>query len=211
MNKLFLIFLLLCSFSVLSQQLKLRVNYPEPRRGDEIALSVFLEEEDLATRPIEGDFKFNHYTQDTGSVSIGPISLTINGIKYTTDSVKVRVIEKLPNVDSGIWVRIVEFNQVEYLVIEERISYLKAKGSPIFIELVDYSINEAGLKVSLKSSSSFTQYIKDKYDENISVHYKISVFEIKKENFFKGNFKIGRQYFRDVEEGTKIPEIVIKK
>ena len=213
MNKTTLIFFILffSSFSLFSQNLKFELKFPEPRRGDEIILSVFLEEGGLATKPIDGDFKLRHYTQDTGSVSIGPISLTVNGRNYTTDSIKVRIIEKLPNVDSGVWIRVVKFNNVEYLIMEERISYQRAKGSPVFIGLSEYLINETGLKISMKSSSSYTQKIKDKYDEDKSVHYKISVFDIKKEDSLKGDFKIGRQYFRDVEEGINVPEVVIKK
>lgn len=57
-----------------------------------------------------------------GKSFIGPLEFELNGTKYTTNKVEYEVVDALPNIDKGIWIRKVTTGDSAFcIIIEQRI------------------------------------------------------------------------------------------
>ena len=231
--KIRIIIIILCFYSLtsFSQQLRLKLTYPSPRQGDEMVISVTFENPD-STYPIEGVFTFKQCTKDIGFMTIGPVSLKINGTHYTSNSLRIKVIEKLPDVASGFWLRTVKENNKEYLILEERVARNKKKpittdtlyygnskditknrmtmtGSE-FAALNYYAKKVPGLEFDYLNYSNASQYIGNK-DNMVESYYQITIYKIEKDKSFKGKFILDKNYFVNLPLDCKLPEIIIEQ
>lgn len=189
MRFIFLMAGLLC-FNLLSAQdtLRLLVDNPEPRIGDEVELSfsfnfftddlksqlsdeiemtnsssVFGGQSDKFTRVIE--FK------RAGKHKIGPFKFDFNGRMIMTDSIVITVAEKLP-FEEGVWIRLTSDQEGnKFLIVEQLIKNQS-----------DYSENEDG----------FSYTVGGKMDDNTEF---VEIDEIK-ENGVKINFRQSRSNTR---------------
>lgn len=138
MKHLFLFFALLFFGTVNAQDtLKLKINNPAPRVGDEIEISFSLE---FITQEIENQIKGDvivsndfyygtnpDYFRKTleftkaGEQTVGPFKFDFNGKTFVTDSVTISVDKKLP-FEEGVWIRVAQdgYGQ-KYLIIEQLI------------------------------------------------------------------------------------------
>jgi hypothetical protein len=129
---------LFSSISCYSQALKLDISLPQPRLGESFYLSF---SSDTLSKQIfnlePGKFKVNSYIALTGQETsfsvqlealkvgqneIGPLSFNFNGNIYKTNIIKFTVVDSLPNVNKGIWIRKVPIDDTTvYIMIDQRI------------------------------------------------------------------------------------------
>jgi hypothetical protein len=112
---------LLSSISCSSQTLKLNISLKQPRLGQSFYLSFssdtlskqififapskFKVSSYLALTVQETSFSAQLEALKTGQNEIGPLSFSFNGNTYKTDIIKFTVVDSLPNVNKGIWIR----------------------------------------------------------------------------------------------------------
>ncbi|GAB2819341.1 hypothetical protein [Ferruginibacter profundus] len=138
MKKLFLAFLfLVILFYGQAQTLQLSISNPQPRIGDEFELTL-----DIKTLKSEifksiadkvqivseyiagesGEMKIKVKALKKGINELGPLTLSLNGVAYTTNTISYEVIDPLPNVDRGLWFRKVKKSDSTFcIIIEQRI------------------------------------------------------------------------------------------
>ncbi len=138
MKKTVLLFLVFCSLSVLGQKkLNIEIDNPAPRVGQRVNFSInsdflndyFKEEFGDKVEFTGGKTVFGMQLNDFGRdiifneakrYQIGPFNFEFNGVKYTTNTIEVNVIPKLPMKD-GLWLRHTVFEGQNYLILEQLI------------------------------------------------------------------------------------------
>lgn len=117
--------------------LKLRVDNPQPRVGDQVRLFFSLKfiEEDLqnqlpqgvATNKASSIFGRSNNSlsraltyEKSGPHTIGPFHFHLNGKDIYTDSIVMDVLEELP-LEVGLWVRYATSNGKHYIIMEQMI------------------------------------------------------------------------------------------
>lgn len=138
MKKLYLAFLfLVISLYGQTQMLKLSISNPQPRIGDEFELAL-----DIKTLKSEifksisdkvkivseyiagenGEMKIKVTALKKGINELGPLTLSLNGVPYTTNKIFYEVVDPLPDVDKGLWFRKVKKSDSTFcIIIEQRI------------------------------------------------------------------------------------------
>lgn len=135
-----IILILLLPFTALSQTLHLEISTPQPRVGEDFTIMVNI---DTVAKDVfsglAGKFTVSSYSfgnassmiganlnaSKTGKNVIGPLTLNINGKKYLTDKLTFDVVDSLPAVNKGLWIRQLPLNDTTtYIIIEQRIPAL---------------------------------------------------------------------------------------
>jgi hypothetical protein len=141
MKAFFILCLLLLPVSVFSQVLTLELSTPQPRLGDSFTISFNIDTVasnifsgllgEFAISPIKNASNEGSKLGVTltasklGKTEIGPFSLKINNETYTTDKLDFEIVDSLPQVNQGIWIRKVPINDTSlYLLIDQRIPAL---------------------------------------------------------------------------------------
>jgi len=204
-------------------QVELSTNNPAPRVGDEIKISFSLK--DMDERFGNGDLKLYEKLTESGTINIGPFTFTIGGKVYESDVLTINVAPKLPdNVKDGLWIRLVDFKDSKYLIIEQRISnqwkrekksdneFTMSHGDGVkYADFKRQILENNGLMINSSSSSSSSQIIDDKDLFGAgTVSYKIQVFEFQKTDKFKQRVKIDKDAFTNLPDKTKIDTIWIE-
>lgn len=236
---LLLLSLLTCGFG---QNSKLTVYNPAPRVGDEIEVTITLKKENLEqieskkTKTIKefnmvndnfrasGKLKFSRLASEPGVKTIGPFIFNFDGHSVSTDSIELTIYPALPDsVKDGIWIRNVEFNSDNYLLIEQRLSdqwkresngnssSLSHGGDGVTYALLDKDkFKSMGLEISNSSSSSSSQIVdEDDIFGSGTVSYRIATFKYNKTEDFK-KFKLSKKFFSDLPPNYKLEEIWIE-
>lgn len=207
--KKYILFYLLTTINFLhAQELKLTFPFPEIRKGKEIQVDYFLKNQYDNQNEIKGSVVINSPSKDTGSIVIGPFTLTINGKTFTSDSAKIRVIEPLPNVTSGVWLHLVDFYGSYFLIIEQKIESDEKQHE--FVSIKD-NIKKDGIRFSFVSSNESSNNFQDKDGFFKTVKSKITSVQIIKDLNFKGKFKIEKQYFNNIPENFDFPLLIISE
>lgn len=119
------------------QTIELKISSPQPRLKEKIELSIdinyiraqifkseigkFEIAEDIGET--DGDLMIMKvHALKKGKQSIGPLYFTMNGTQYSTNKVDYEVIDAIPNVDKGVWIRNVKPNDSTLcIIVEQRI------------------------------------------------------------------------------------------
>lgn len=238
-----IITLLLVVFSIHSyaqDTLKLRVDNPQPRVGDEVELTFnvdFLTDE-LKKQMTDGveltkskshfgneasDFKRVLEFKKSGKYTIGPFEFEFNGKKIVTDSIVINVAEKLPFVE-GVWVRYYESDGKKYIVVEQLIEnksdYKKSKNG--------YTLTVGGTKsdrdkfaeivenpekgISINRVYSTTKTITKPGAEigEAGLSYSFIKYEVDIDEDFEDIFTLTKKYFENLPRKAKIESIEIE-
>lgn len=116
-----LLSIILCTFCY-AQPLKLEISNPQPRVGESFTISVEIDTlSELFFKPLDNKFKIsgsngeaalgyprlmvNAEASKTGKNVVGPYTLEFNGKKYTTNKLSFEIVDSLPRVDKGLWIR----------------------------------------------------------------------------------------------------------
>ncbi len=138
-SQLTIVSLLTLSTTLYGQIIKLESDNPAPRVGDRFSISFIIEKNDLdsmdvTTDPVDrvlvqsmnrigdGDIKISEKSiTEPGPFKIGPILIPLNNKVYKTSTLDLVISPKLPgNIDEGIWIRQLNFQGTEYIILEQR-------------------------------------------------------------------------------------------
>jgi len=158
-----------------------------------------------------------------GPLWVGPFEFTVNSEKYSTDSIMLDIHPPLPDkVKNGIWIRLANFKDHSYLIVEQRIanewtqsndenSFTISTSSEglDFAELNQQLFEQQNLNISSSRTASNSQVVdeEDAFGSG-TVQYKISTYKFSKEDDFKG-FNLTNEYFENLPEGYELNHIEI--
>ena len=243
MKKITFLLLIFCSLNAIGQKkLEIEIDNPEPRVGQSVTFSInvdFLT--DYFKKKIGKNIEFTRSTSIFGMHSenferviifekskkyeIGPFNFEFNGKKYTTETIKVNVLPKLP-MENGLWLRIAESEGQQYLIIEQLISN---ESNKIDNENGGYShtiggvkpegkefaeLNEEltkGIELSNYSSANNTLNPEDAGLFDVGFSYSIKKYKIEFEENFNGEYIITKTDFKNLPENFDIGKIKLEK
>lgn len=220
--KLSLIIPFFLAFTCNAQFVEIRISNPAPRVGDEIELNFMLKENNPDSLEVVDNpwskFLVNNmnsagtvkveidggYMTEPGALRIGPIQIPIDGKVYTTDTLTLNVSPKLPEgINNGIWVRMIRFNDVDYIVFEQRqpgefkeetndrgrtshsIGTEDADWSDIHIDRIER------LGIAIERTMSYTSV---HFLDSGNALYKLVVYSYKPLASFKGKFTLDNSF-----------------
>ncbi|RYY49400.1 MAG: hypothetical protein EOO06_07340 [Chitinophagaceae bacterium] len=227
---------LLDSMLAIPQTLELHISSPQPRMKEQITLSVDLNyfrahlfktelgKFEVAGMAISNDENFmitRVQALEKGKQTIGPLSFNLNGTAYTTNPVSFEVIEELPAVDSGIWIRkVLPTDSTLCIIVEHRIpaksrvtklsdNSTKYWTEPRSYETVTLSAsNIDGLLHRTTTNNSSEEFFYDKNGEHVKflLGYSISFFDIIDRT---KTITITRQHFTNLPANYAFKDIII--
>jgi len=136
MNKFIFLTLIICSLNTFGQQsLKIEIDNPEPRVGEDVLFSINIDflktnlQEKLgaeieltrstSTHGLQSDdFERIINFNKIGMNKIGPFEFDFNGRKYFTNQIVVNVQPKI-KLEESLIVRVSEINSQKYIIIEQ--------------------------------------------------------------------------------------------
>ena len=205
-----------------AQQLSISLSTPQPRLGEHFRISIDIDtlnktffsflKNKFTLLPAINDCQENPnigveaIATKLGHNEIGPLRLELNGMKFTTDKIVFDVVDSLPAVNQGFWIRKMKVNDsVFFLLIDQRIpalTYNSATDNSITIttktndedshpaELLSFNPNYdfAGSRGTNGYASIYlpTKTLKFKYSfwaYRITIKNKAKNFVLKKEDF----------------------------
>ncbi|MGJ8746063.1 hypothetical protein [Polaribacter sp.] len=243
MKRITLILFTICSLNAIGQEkLKIEIDNPEPRVGQSVTFSInvdFLT--DYFKKELGKNVDFTRSTSIFGRQSddferviifekaktyeIGPFDFEFNGKKYTTETIEVNVLPKLP-MENGLWLRITESEGQQYLILEQLISNesnktenenggyshtiggVKPEGNE-FAELNEELTK--GIELSNYSSANNTLNPEGAGLFDVGFSYSIKKYKIEFEENFNGVYIISEKDFINLPEKFDIGKIKIKK
>ncbi len=243
MKKITLLLFAICSLNAIGQKkLKIEIDNPEPRVGQSITFSInvdFLT--DYFKKELGKNVDFTRSTSIFGMQSddferviifkkakkykIGPFDFEFNGKKYSTETIEVNVLPKLP-MENGVWLRITESEGQKYLILEQLISNesnktdngnggyshtiggVKPKGKE-FAELNEELTK--GVELSNYSSASNTLTPEDAGLFDVGFSYSIKKYKIKFDESFNGEYLISEKDFKNLPNVFDIGKIKVEK
>lgn len=132
----FLFFTLLLCVKVYSQTLNLSISDPQPRLGQGFTITinidtvnqtmfhflsdrfkVSLAKDQCSTTP---EMSVSLEATKTGRNEIGPLTIEFNGTKYTTNKIAFDVVDSLPAVNKGYWIRKIKVDDTTVLILTEQ-------------------------------------------------------------------------------------------
>jgi hypothetical protein len=208
---------------------------PQPRLGEDFTVTV---EVDTIAKSVFGsltaNFTVSSYVdpgnetsklgvnlqaKKLGKNEVGPFVLNINGKKYLTDKLVFDVVDSLPRVNQGLWIRQVHVDDTtSYIIVEQRIpamSYISHPDSSTIslttkvsedqkkTEMVEDSV--VSFHGSSEGPKSFTDPITK---ENINYQNYYARYSVKHEK--NKPLVLTKQYFTNLPEYYKFVEIVVK-
>jgi hypothetical protein len=238
-NILLLVFSLLSSI-LYAQLFTINPSNPVPRVGDKMSVSYTVDQEtkfDKAKSSViklgetfqtsnrnilRGNLELNQKFEDTGDVKIGPIIIGINGKQYKSDSITLKVLPALPDVDDGFWIQCVEVQKTFYIVTEQIISVISESSDSVSRNRIN-PVQE--ICASLKSKSVKIEGIKDivltsTRTVNSSTRPKINntkphgictkIYKVILEDSYKNNGELTKANFDKLPENLNIQPVKIK-
>jgi hypothetical protein len=243
MKRITLILFTICSLNAIGQEkLAIEIDNPEPRVGQSVTFSInvdFLT--DYFKKELGKNVEFTRSTSIFGMQSddferviifekakkykIGPFDFEFNGKKYTTETIEVNVLPKLP-MENGLWLRITKFDGQQYLILEQLISNesnkkenenggyshtiggVKPEGIK-FAEL-NKELTE-GIKLSNYSSATNTLNSENAGLFDVGFSYSIKKYKIEFDENFNTKYIISKKDINNLPEKFDIGKIKIKK
>lgn len=229
--------LALDSFLKTSQRVELTISTPQPRLHQNFTVSldvnhiranIFQSLVGKVDAPTgvhmvdNSDFMIvNVSPAKKGWEEIGPLVFTINNTKYTTDKIKYEVVDALPNIDKGVWIRKVDLEQNKFcIIIEQRIpatevtttidntiNISKQPESPEIMRF-KYSYSIPGLSNPNSSSSSDYGSVQvNGQDKQFMYGYSIYYFNIDDP---KAKIRITKDYFENIPSWYHFNDIIVQ-
>ncbi|WP_179319792.1 hypothetical protein [Winogradskyella helgolandensis] len=243
MKKIILLLLICCAFQAIAQQkLEIEIDNPEPRVGQKVTLSInmdflneYLKKELGKNINVTGspsifgmsseDFQRIIIFDKAKTYNIGPFDFEFNGKKYTTDTMEVNVLPKLP-IENGLWLRQTEFEGQHYLILEQLISNTSNKtenenGSyshtigGVMPEGKEFAeLNEdltQGIQLSNYSSATNSVTPDDGELFGVGFSYSIKKYKITFDEDYKGEYLISESDFNNLPTKFDIGNIKLNK
>ncbi len=231
--------LIIFSFSVFycwGQRIKLETNNPAPRVGDEVTIKFTIEKKTLDTVGLSKGEKFqaevmnvvttgqleisDWYLDQVGPLKIGPLQIPINGKTYTTNVLELTVNPELPPIENGIWIRLINIQDEDYLIYEQR-RPMENKGTThkdtetqpsssadvIWATLDVYKLYENGIETEKESEMTTVQYLDLGQG---TVYYRRTIYKCKFLKTFNGHLLINESFFINLLKNTYFDRPTVK-
>lgn len=217
MKKLILLFCIIAIKSY-SQDLKLSIDYLEPRVGQTFVLTfdpTFLNEflsgqlprgvTEYKSISYDNVFRYSLKAEAIGEKQIGPYTFDFNNTAYKTDSILINIHDELPKTE-GLWIRNYKKGKYTYVIIEEQLPQENNKDfdSYQFTNLIQTFSDD--ITISNISSSKSTIRLDNKSD-SLTLIYSRSIY--KAENKSSKDIKLNKRFFNYLPKGFKLPQIVL--
>ncbi|EPR71876.1 hypothetical protein ADIWIN_3074 [Winogradskyella psychrotolerans RS-3] len=157
--------------------------------------------------------------------NIGPFDFEFNGKTYTTNTMEVNVLPKLP-IENGLWLRQTEFEGQHYLILEQLISntsnktenenggYSETIGG-VMPEGKEFAeLNEdltQGIQLSNYSSATNSVTPDDAKSYSVGFSYTIKKYKITFDEDYKGEYLISESDFINLPTKFDIGNIKLNK
>jgi len=216
---------------------------PAPRVGDKISVSYKIDPEakfDIAkstiVKPEEtcqtsnryiltGNLLLNQKLENTDDVKVGPIIMDINGKKYKSDSITLKVLPALPDVDEGLWIQCIELQKTFYLVVEQRIPVVAEQRKPELADMVSRtkmnmgqeqcaSINSKSIKIEgikdISQTCRLTSMARPKDIGKKPYDIYTTIYKVTLEDGYKNNGELTKADFYRLPENIEFKPVKIK-
>ncbi len=247
MKKLFFIYCLVAmTVSAFSQSFTLELSNPYPRIGDNVSVEyeinpiqpVYGDVLDKRSKPVvvgschapdytiaKGSFELTQELDSIRNYTVGPLSITIDGVQYESNALTFSVQPKLPEVTTGFWVNFIKFNDDYYLILEQRIpgwinsaflhNLSESTNNP-FAEIVFDALKSIEKRyddiVILQPKSSTSQRsVKGRRNEKSKYTQKRTVYKVWLSDDYDDSFVLTKDLFKNLPEEFNYEPILIKK
>ncbi len=215
--------LIILIFSVIvaksyTQELKLSVDYEEPRIGQTIVIQLdptFFNSYVLKNIPegfvekkgytVDKTFKYQLEAKQTGEYYIGPFEFEFNDKIITTDSIRINIIDALP-LKEGLWIRNYNHGKEHLVIIEE---YSKEQADFEFEDYHFVELNETlSNDLTIRRTSSYSSIVNPDSRKNVpNLVYNRAIYSI--QNKTSEDLKLTKQDFKGLPKRFRLEEIVI--
>jgi len=229
---------LLC-LSVNAQVVELTLSNPMPRVGETIDLSYSIlsqdhpkfsfEEIDAPRIPnckdqnyviASGYFRQSKGREKPGKVTYGPFEFKIDSQVYKSEVYELEVYPKLPNVQKGVWVTLVENGGKHYIVIEHRMAGKvmpqrptsgKYKVPSEYLQIDEDKFNSDLLKIvrNRRSGKTGGKLEGDLPKEESAFSTFISAYEIWISDDYKDDFVFTSDFMTNLPEWVELEGVAI--
>ncbi|WP_179338921.1 hypothetical protein [Winogradskyella ludwigii] len=243
MKKITLLLLICCSLHILAQKkLEIEIDNPEPRVGQKVTLSInmdflneYLKKELGKNINVTGspsifgmsseDFQRVIIFEKAKTYNIGPFDFEFNGKTFTTNTMEVNVLPKLP-IENGLWLRQTEFEGQQYLILEQLISntsnktenenggYSQTIGGVMPEGKAFAELNEdltQGIQLSNYSSATNSVTPDNGKSYSVGFSYTIKKYKITFDEDYKGEYLISESDFNNLPTKFDIGNIKLNK
>lgn len=238
MKKIIFLVLMNCLLlQVNSQSISLKLSNPAPRVGETFSIQYKINIDDtplvkgiLKTdidAPIgnnackanyylaKGSLYFNKAFEEEGPVSLGPLSFKIEAKEFTSDTISLTIYPKLPNVRTGVWVRVLTYNSTNYIILDQRISSIKKSNQTdldeqAFIEINESKLIGSKLKIVSKRRQSGTYFIDGEINRSEREYkYRTTIYIVSADSDYKNDFTLSQECFINVPENSDIKPALV--
>lgn len=224
----FTLLLTITSISGFAQNITLSISNPQPRLGDSIELMVDVTELRSALfktienngaissllAPYRGEefMKFNVGATKIGTHQIGPLQFTFNGINFSSNKIIYEVIDSLPAIDRGLWIRkVITGDSTFSILIDQRIPKLKYDHyNPNHTQNTVLTCNSLMAGIERKGTMTMTDVPdEDDYQMGIAIMKCFSIYNFKITDKTK-KIELRREDFNNLPEDYKFEDIIIQ-
>ena len=238
----FLIFIFSSLNTVGQEIINIEIDNPEPRVGQDVLISInvdflrdYLEKELGNNIELTGSknifgmssdkLKWEIEFKKAKKYKIGPLDFKFNGKRFTTNTIEVNVIPRLPY-ENGLWLRLTEFQGDKYLILEQLIQNesnrtvnenggntrtvggVKPEGRE-FAELKEELTT--GIELSNYGSSQYNLKSEDAGSLDVGFSYSIKKYKVNFEDSSPGNYLITIKDFQNLPDKYSIEGVNLKK
>lgn len=151
---------------------------------------------------------------------MGPISLSLNGKIFTSNSLRIAVAPKLPNVKTGFWVNFQTYNNVPYIIIEQRIDkrieptmgYNTGTYDRDFVEIDPKIFNSDDMVILNSWFTRGTSFLEgDSLLTENQYSFKKTVYKIWMTENYNRDFLLTKNYFKNYSNNLNYKPIKINR
>lgn len=202
------------------QKLQLSISTPQPRLGQEFFVLINIDpmKKELA-KSLKKNMKFSSENSpwhcdamdmvllatEKGKQTIGPLEFTFNGVDYVTNKAEFEVIDALPQVTEGLWMRkaAADSNMV-HLIIEQR---MLTQDSKLAVKLKTDSL-PAGIMLMNTDSRFSNEQIPNTNGSSTACYLYYAIYTFKIQDATK-HVALTKDNFLNVPEGFTFSEVEI--
>lgn len=145
------------------------------------------------------------HAKEKGKQTIGPLEFTFNGVEYVTNKVEFEVIDALPQVTEGLWMRkaAADSNMV-HLIIEQR---MLIQDSKLAVKLKTDSL-PAGVMLMNTDSRFSNEHIPNTNGSSTACYLYYAIYTFKIQDAAK-HVALTKDNFQNVPESFTFTEVEI--
>ena len=173
--------------------------------GQEFEVSGYLNDT-LTNVRFSNILKIRNIARVEGLNFIGPLSININGKTYLSDTLSINVIEEIDKAEDGIWIRYVNFQNKNFIIIEQIVNAKPRRESENKVTFDNQDVTFAELDLSKFNSNKIKIW---NPASNSSFGYKRWLYQYQKKEGYEPII-LDKKYFKNLPKKVKIDEVVLE-